>query len=966
MADKNVELYYMHRPVADLTALAAVDATNTVAGTFFVTADQGTFEYDPNSLLTPDGRNIIAPSAGGGNFIRTGMFLFKITAGGKIDSSILDTPFSMALGGTGAALTPNLGGIIYSTNTTMAVLASTDETNRLLMSGLSDVPFWSTAQYPSTTVANQILYSTSNNLVQGITSAASSILITDGNSIPSWGKALPQMTGTVVTTDATQSTSATTGSFVTAGGLGVEKDAYFGANLNVTTRITTPDITISNDPTNPTDGANKAYVDAHGSGSNYWTLSGGVTLNPVTSTWNVVTTGRLGAVQGTITGAVVNPTDIATKAYVDGSVASGYWTRVGNTLYPNDTTWNILTTGNITVHQGTLSVDPTTPMQIATKNYVDTHSTPGTGYWNYAAGALTPDDASWAVVAGYSYRIGESTDNAELVLVQSPITDAPAQSLLYNGIYVPGSNSYTFRYNADSSTVTGHVLLGSMGGTYDYAYLKTSATADQTITATNLYTLPLFVENNSPTFFAYLDSSADADYSIGTATGTLRNSATIANGRADLTGSAKKCIQWSATGNANFTQKGTISFVYIPNYEGTPSNYMSMVCLRVADTSLVNMIELSHNIDGKLYLSVYSSTGTGILTAEDFGAWSPRLLLPYNIEVDIDITTGATRLFLNGLQKGATKTQTGTRTNTCAELLIGMSYYESTYPVTSDFYMMNLAIDNEVLHTTNFSPANDYYRTNLKSQYDVVSDSYTYYSKTNSYNACFGNPNSVGTYSSCISELSRESDALFPVVAYGMGTQTVPVWVFNGVYNPAHDAFTFRSDGTTASGLVLTRNTGVDKPNVLTAYVVSQASATDYSTTPFGLLSLDSFSIRNDGIMTIKNIATSISDNIVAGDGPLQTDAHLLDEFSTIHVITTAAHTNDSVMLPQYLNGTTPIGAKGRMIRIYNYSGLDLFVWSNFGEKLMGAADTAIQLTSTSHVDLFLRDTSGANAGWYI
>ena len=44
-----------------------------------------------------------------------------------------------------------------------------------------------TATYPTTTTANRLLYSSSNNVIGEITSAASKALVTDGSSVPSWG-----------------------------------------------------------------------------------------------------------------------------------------------------------------------------------------------------------------------------------------------------------------------------------------------------------------------------------------------------------------------------------------------------------------------------------------------------------------------------------------------------------------------------------------------------------------------------------------------------------------------------------------------------------------------------------------------------------------------------------------------------------------------------------------------------------
>lgn len=59
-------------------------------------------------------------------------------------------PFAMSQGGSGAALTASNGGIIYSTATTMAVLAGTATAGQLLASQASTAPIWTTPTYPTT------------------------------------------------------------------------------------------------------------------------------------------------------------------------------------------------------------------------------------------------------------------------------------------------------------------------------------------------------------------------------------------------------------------------------------------------------------------------------------------------------------------------------------------------------------------------------------------------------------------------------------------------------------------------------------------------------------------------------------------------------------------------------------------------------------------------------------------------
>lgn len=94
-------------------------------------------------------------------------------------------------GGTAASLTASNGGIVYSNATTLAILSGTATARQMLQSGASTTPAWSTATYPATTTANQILYSSGTNVVSGLATGFSGVLVTDGGGIPSITQTLP-------------------------------------------------------------------------------------------------------------------------------------------------------------------------------------------------------------------------------------------------------------------------------------------------------------------------------------------------------------------------------------------------------------------------------------------------------------------------------------------------------------------------------------------------------------------------------------------------------------------------------------------------------------------------------------------------------------------------------------------------------------------------------------------------------
>lgn len=127
-------------------------------------------------------------------------------------SAIPSFPLSLANGGTNANLVASNGGIFYSTATAGAILAGTATANQVLLSGASGTPAWSTATYPATTTVNQLLYSSSANVVAGLATGNNGTLITSAGGVPSISSTLPSAVQTNITaTGALAAGSLTTG-----------------------------------------------------------------------------------------------------------------------------------------------------------------------------------------------------------------------------------------------------------------------------------------------------------------------------------------------------------------------------------------------------------------------------------------------------------------------------------------------------------------------------------------------------------------------------------------------------------------------------------------------------------------------------------------------------------------------------------------------------------------------------------
>lgn len=126
----------------------------------------------------------------------------------------LTTPLDLTYGGTNASLTASNGGIFYSTATAGAILSGTATASKMLLSGSSAAPTWSTSTIPSSAgaTANKVLLSDGTNYVlstptfPNASATSGKIIISDGTN---WIASTPTFpnsatgTGTILRADGT-------------------------------------------------------------------------------------------------------------------------------------------------------------------------------------------------------------------------------------------------------------------------------------------------------------------------------------------------------------------------------------------------------------------------------------------------------------------------------------------------------------------------------------------------------------------------------------------------------------------------------------------------------------------------------------------------------------------------------------------------------------------------------------------
>lgn len=197
------------------------------------------------------------------------------------------------------------------------------------------------------------------------------------------------------------------------------------------------------------------------------------------------------------------------------------------------------------------------------------------------------------------------------------------------------------------------------------------------------------------TFYASYNSHLNGNWGNGVLTGT--GTAGITGGKLDLSGSLNKYLDYNADENANSQQTGCIRFKWTPKYSGAGSFQYLFTITESAGVSN-NRIRIYHQ-NTLLFISIQDQSGGSIVSlAETF---SPIAETPYEIELNWDLTSGATRLFVDGDQLGSTQTGTGTRSAAIGLVRLGK---DLNLNGNADFLIDDVLIFDTVQHTSNYTP----------------------------------------------------------------------------------------------------------------------------------------------------------------------------------------------------------------------------------------------------------------------
>lgn len=163
------------------------------------------------------------------------------------------------------------------------------------------------------------------------------------------------------------------------------------------------------------------------------------------------------------------------------------------------------------------------------------------------------------------------------------------------------------------------------------------------------------------TFLAKFTNDQNGTWGDGSLVGTLGGPATYdaINDRVDVIGvNAYYEINPTSKFNAD-ARIFTIRFKFIPNYTGNPASLVTFY----EHSELVgnqSRFILYHDTASAIRMTVYNAAGGVIIAGAAFGTLVVTSGTEYVMEMNVDLVTGANRLFVNGTQQGLTNVNVGT------------------------------------------------------------------------------------------------------------------------------------------------------------------------------------------------------------------------------------------------------------------------------------------------------------------
>lgn len=203
-----------------------------------------------------------------------------------------------------------------------------------------------------------------------------------------------------------------------------------------------------------------------------------------------------------------------------------------------------------------------------------------------------------------------------------------------------------------------------------------------------------------------VDADFDATLADGSPVGTPVGGPVVTGGKLELLGAAApKYVQFAGAGNFDANpQQGAVRFKVTPNYSGGhPNRTQFFFNISHSHLDARNNLAIHHDAgSGNLRMSMFDQSG--VSNSVILGAWSPVAGTEYEFEWNYDFDTGEQRLFIDGVQFGATQTKVFTRSSTIGIMRLGHATTSDSASFSADFTLDDFQHFTAVQHTANYTP----------------------------------------------------------------------------------------------------------------------------------------------------------------------------------------------------------------------------------------------------------------------
>jgi len=204
------------------------------------------------------------------------------------------------------------------------------------------------------------------------------------------------------------------------------------------------------------------------------------------------------------------------------------------------------------------------------------------------------------------------------------------------------------------------------------------------------------------TAYASFTTNEDFTWSDGVVTGNLNGGAVVAAGKLNcLGGAAVKWVNWAGVNNADINGgQFTIVDKIAPGYSNAPTAHRGLFA---GDSGGgVCRVELHHVATSGLLFLTLRNNASGVIYSANIpnSTWLPVAGVEQEVELTVDVVTGASKVRIGGVQVGDPITATGTMTTPWTNIYCGAI---PSAAFNSDATHDEFTFHNKILHTSDYT-----------------------------------------------------------------------------------------------------------------------------------------------------------------------------------------------------------------------------------------------------------------------